>query len=489
MRSPTRKALAPQAAAPESDFTNTQTDAEYFSDISAAGFPRRAHGVRWRKFLSYYRPHLGLLAADLACALIVSATALALPLCANYIVKHLALHQAEILDQIYTMGAIMLAMVGAQAISTMFVDYQGHVMGAKMESAMRKELFGHYQRLSFGFYDQQRVGQLMTRISNDLLSLAELYHHGPEDLAIAVLKFSGALFILFRLDTRMTLYIVALLPFATAYAIHFTRRMNRAIKQSKERIASINERVEDQFSGIRVVKSFANEAIEIRRFAEEHDRFLRTRRFGYKSEALFSVGLVTLAQLITVGVIVIGASRIVSASLNVADLLTYLLCVAILLDPIQRLVNFLRLWQEGLTGFHRFMDVLEVEPDIKDRAQARDLTAVRGRIALRSVSFRYQHNPKFVLRNVSLEVEPGEFVALIGYSGVGKTTLCSLLPRFYDATKGEVLIDGEDVKDICLDSLRRSIGIVQQDVYLFAGTVAENLRYGRPDADHEQIVA
>jgi ATP-binding cassette subfamily B protein len=451
--------------------------------------PHLAAG-RWRKFLSYYRPHVGLLAADLACALLVAATALALPLCANYLVKRLALTGGRhlMLGQIGAVGAVMLALIGVQALSTIFVDYQGHVMGAKIESAIRKELFEHYQSLSFGFYDQQRVGQLMSRISNDLFSLSELYHHGPEDLAIAVLKFSGALFILFRLDVPLTLLIVSLTPFAAAYALYFNGRMNLALRQSKERIAAINERVEDSLLGIRVVKSFANEALEVSRFDDENDRFLATRRFSYRAEAFFSVGLATFAQLITVAVIVIGAIRIIGASLGVADLMTYLLCVAILIDPIERAANFARNWQEGMTGFHRFMDILEVAPDIRDGAAASEIADARGAISFRNVSFSYPGNPRLVLNNLSLEIGAGEFVALIGPSGVGKTTLCSLIPRFYDAIAGEVLIDDRDVREIALGSLRRAIGIVQQDVYLFAGTVVENLGYGRPGATRREII-
>src|SRR5580698_4791570 len=452
-------------------------------------FPRLRPGRR-RKFLSYYRPHIGLLIADLACAVLVSATALALPLLANYVVKRLALAGGapHLMDEIWLVGAAMLALLAVQALSTLFVDYQGHVMGAKMEGAMRQELFEHYQSLSFGFYDGQRVGQLMSRLSNDLFSLAELYHHGPEDLAIAVLKFTGALVILFHLDVPLSLVIVSLIPFAAAYAFYFNGRMNRALRQTKIRIAAINERVEDSLSGIRVVQSFANEGIEASRFAEEDDRFLQTRRFGYPSEAWESAGLATFAQLVTVTVIVLGAARITAASLSVADLMTYLLCVAILVDPINRAVNIVRLWQEGLTGFDRFMDMLEIAPDIRDRPSARALSDVRGAISLRGVSFSYPQSPRPVLRDLSLEIGAGEFVALIGYSGVGKTTLCSLIPRFYEATSGAVLIDGVDVKDIALASLRRNIGVVQQDVYLFAGTVADNLGYGRPGASRAEIV-
>jgi len=264
--------------------------------------------------------------------------------------------------------------------------------------------------------------------------------------------------------------------------------MNAALRAAKERIGAINERVEDSLSGIRVVKSFANEALEIRRFAAENDRFLATRRFGYKAEAYFSVGLDSFAQLLTVTVIVAGAMRIIGASLSIADLLTYLLCVAILVDPIKRAANFARSCQEGLTGFNRFMEVLEIAPDIRDQPGATALTDVKGAVSLRNVSFRYPGQSRWVLNDLSLEIAAGEFVALIGYSGVGKTTLCSLIPRFYDVTGGRVLIDGCDVREVTLDSLRRGIGIVQQDIYLFAGTAAENIAYGRPGASRAEII-
>ena len=466
-------------------------DAQAYADpLTRTAAPPRLRGPRLAKLLSYYRPHLGLLSADLACAFLVSATSLALPLCASFVVKRLSHGAADphLIGAIYAMGAVMLALLAVQVLCNIFVDYQGHMMGAKMEGAMRQELFEHYQKLSFSFYDQQRVGQLMSRITNDLFSMSEYYHHGPEDLSIAVLKFTGALIILFSLDVPLTLVILGLTPFAAAYALHFNGRMKLALLRAKQRIAAINERVEDSLHGIRVVKSFANEGLEVNRFAVANDAFLDTRRFGYKSEAYFSAGLGTFAQLITVAVIVIGAARITHASMDVADLLTYLLCVAILVDPIQRVVNFVRLSQEGLTGFHRFMDILELRPDIGDAPDAVPLAGIKGAVSFRGVGFRYQPQGRDVLRGLTLDIAPGEFVALIGYSGVGKTTLCSLIPRFYDATAGQVLIDGHDVKDIALASLRGAIGIVQQDVYLFAGTVVENLRYGRPDASLAEIV-
>jgi len=453
-----------------------------------------AHSLRrsrLRKFLSYYRPHLPLLLADVVCALIVSLTALFLPLCANHITKRLvALDDVpDALGQIYAMGGIMLALLAIQALSTLFVDYQGHVMGAKMESALRKEVFEHCQKLSFSFYDRQRVGQLMSRITNDLLALGELYHHGPEDIAIAVLKFVGVLIIVAHLDMPLTLLIFGVMPFATLYALHFNGRMNRALMRSREQIGAINERVEDSLAGIRVVKSFANEDLENRRFETANAKFLESRKEGYRSEAFFSVGIATFAQLITVGVIAIGAVRVLHAELSVADMLTFLLCVAVLVDPIQRLANFVRLWQQGFTGFTRVMEILQIAPDVQDRPGAMVLPRPRGALAFRKVGFRYDENGPHVLKDLSLDVRPGEFVALVGISGVGKSTLCSLIPRFYEVTEGAILVDGVDIRDVGLASLRRNIGVVQQDVYLFAGTVAENLRYGRPLATAAELVS
>ncbi len=450
----------------------------------------RFAGSRAKKFLSYYRPYRGLLLADLLSAVVISAAALLLPVCTNFITKNLLATKGApgALDRIYALGVAMLALVALQALCTLFVDYQGHVMGAKMERDMRRELFEHYQKLSFSFYDRQRTGQLMARITNDLLSLAELYHHGPEHLAIASLELIGVLIILAHIDRALTLMVLCFLPVMFVFALHFSRRMIAALRLSKDRIGDINARVEDSLVGIRVVKSFTNEAFEAARFNYENDRFLASRSEGYQSEAWFSGGMAAFTQLITIAVIVFGATGIARRSLDLADLLTFLMCVAVLVDPIHRLVNFARLYQEGSTGFDRFFEMLQIEPDMPDQAGAAELTHVRGDITFRNVSFRYADDSPLVLKNLSLEMKAGEFVALVGASGVGKTTLCSLIPRFYDATEGDILIDGRNVREVRPQSLRQNIGIVQQHVYLFAGTVAENLRYGKPDAIIDEII-
>lgn len=457
-------------------------------DISAE---RQKARLRARRFISYYRPHLPLLMADLLCAVLVAATAVAMPLIANHIVSRLPelAGSPDALYQILVFGCIMLAVFFLQAFATYFVDYQGHVMGAKIEAQVRKELFEHCQKLSFNFYDRQRTGQLMSRISNDSLWLGELFHHGPEDIAISVLKFGGAMAVLVLIDPVIALLIACLIPFAIAYAMHFNGRMNIALRTSKERIGGINERVEDALSGIRIVQSFANESEELRRFQVENQRFLDSRKAGYRSEALLWVGMDGFSQLVTIMVIVFGAIRILSADLSAADMLTLLLCVGVLVDPVRRLDNFIRLWQEGYTGFVRAMELLEEEPDIADRRDAKPLGKVIGAVGFDSVSFSYEADVPLVLDRVSFAIRPGEFVALVGPSGVGKSTLCSLIPRFYDVRSGRVTIDEQDVRDVSLASLRFNVGVVQQDVYLFSGTVVENLRYGRPEATDEEIIA
>jgi ATP-binding cassette subfamily B protein len=439
--------------------------------------------------LSYYKPYLGLLFADLACAFIVSATALALPLCARYITKDvLAGNMPNALNQIYTMGAVMLALLVLHVVCQAFVDYRGHMMGAMMERDMRAELFEHYQKLSFQFYDEQRTGQLITRITNDSFDLSELYHHGPEDIVISLLNFVGAFVIMVNINARLALIIFLFLPVMAVYAYYLNIRLKRSYRRSKDRIGDINAQVEDTLAGIRTVKSFTNEDVEDQKFTHANNRFVESRRDVYQSEMYYYSGLIAFTHLMTIAVIIFGGVSIVNRSLDLADLLTFLLYAGILIEPIRRFANFTRLYQEGITGFERIMEVLEVEPDIQDAADAIELTHVRGSVEFQDVSFTYKEDNGYVLKNISLHIKAGEYVALVGASGVGKTTLCSLIPRFYEVTEGKILLDGKDIRNICLRSLRRNIGIVQQDVYLFAGTVADNIRYGKLDASEEEII-
>ena len=445
---------------------------------------------RRKKFFSYYKPYKGLFLADVATALIVSLMTLLLPLCIRYITKNiLGGTAANKLTQIYWMGALMLLLVAIHTACSMFVSYQGHAMGAMMEGDMRRELFAHYQKLPFRFFDTYKTGQLMTRITNDSFNLGELFHHGPEDMIIALLNFVGAFIILININMQLTLIVLLFLPIMMVYAIHFNKKMKHDLRQSKDRIGDINAQVEDTLAGIRVVQSFTNEAVEQEKFEVENGRLVDSRRQSLKSEALFYEGLVGFIQLMTISVIVFGGAAIVQGNLDLADLITFLLYIGILIEPIKRFGNFTRLYQEGMTGFERFMEMLEVEPDIKNAPNAISLTHVDGHIQFKNVSFRYNNGQSYVLNNISLEIKVGEFMALVGVSGVGKTTLCSLIPRFYEIDDGEITVDGTNIQDIQLASLRKHIGIVQQDIYLFPGTVFDNIRYGKGNATMAEIVA
>ncbi|MCJ8006518.1 ABC transporter ATP-binding protein [Lederbergia wuyishanensis] len=445
---------------------------------------------RIKKFLSYYKPYLRLFYTVMACALVGSGIALLYPLLTRYITKDILENDlSSALSQIYIVCGIMLVLVVIQNLCQFVVDYHGHKMGAMMESDMRRELFEHYQKLSFNFYDTQKTGQLMSRVTNDLLLLSELYHHGPEDYIKYFIKFVGAFIILFFINAKLTLAIFCFLPLMAVFALYFNKKVNIALRRNKDRIADINAQVEDNLSGIRVVQSFGNEDYEANKFHYENNRFLESRKNGYKSEAYFSTGMDIFVQLITITVIVFGGINIVHASLDLADLITFLLYIAYLIEPIQKLTHVTMQFQDGITGFDRFMEMLEIEPSIKDSSNAMELKNVQGDVQFQNVSFNYNGNNRSVLNNISLEINSGDYIALVGPSGIGKTTLCSLIPRFYDVNAGEVLIDGINVKDISLHSLRRNVGIVQQDVYLFAGTVLENIRYGKPDATKEEIIA
>lgn len=444
---------------------------------------------KFKKFFSYYRPYLGLFFSVMACAFIVAAVSLVLPLLIRYITKTvLAGTMENALGEIYKVSALMLGLVVLQTVCSFYFDYRGHSLGARMEGDMRSELFEHYQKLSFQFYDGQKTGQLLSRINHDLLSLSELYHHGPEDYMIYFVKFAGTFVILMNIDRKLTWMVFLFLPVMAVFSFYFNKKMHRAYKINRQCIGDVNAQVEDNLSGIRVVKSFVNEEMEKEKFAHENSRFLRSRKNIYRNEAFLYNGMNVFIQLITITVVIFGGISIVKSSLDLADLITFILYIGNLTEPIQKLTHMTMQFQEGIASFERFTEILEVEPDIRDSRDAIELKKVSGNVEFKNAGFKYHEDHDYVLQNISLDIKAGEYIALVGPSGAGKTTLCSLIPRFYEVSEGEVLVDGFNVRDIRLDNLRRNVGIVQQDVYLFDGTVLENIRYGKPDAAREEII-
>lgn len=445
---------------------------------------------RMKKLLSYYKPHLALFFADMFFALLAAGISLVFPMIVRYITNEvLAKHGiSEVSPMILRLLFAMLAFAILEYISTYFIAYQGHIMGARMEYNMRNDLFEHFQKLSFNYYDNQKTGQLMSRITNDLFDISELCHHGPEDIVISIIKMVGAFVILMNVNLPLTLLIFAFLPPMFLFAYYMKGRMNRAFRKNRERIAEINARVEDNLSGIRVVKSFANEDEEIDKFHESNSRFVESKRNSYWNMAGFHSGLTLFTSFINIAMIAGGSLFISKGVIGIADLLTFLLYVNTLIDPVKKLISFTETFQNGMTGFERFCDILAIMPDIVDKPNAIELREVKGKIEFEKVAFKYNDTSNDVFRNIDLTVEAGDYMALVGSSGVGKTTMCSLIPRFYEVSEGSIRIDGKDIREIKLKSLRKNIGIVQQEVYLFAGTVLENIRYGDLDATEEEVI-
>ncbi len=442
-----------------------------------------------KKMISYYRPYLGVFTADMIFAIIASAVSLAIPLIARYITSTIIyMDKMEVLHHVLLLGAMMIGLVAVSCYCNFFISDYGHVMGAKIEYDMRAEIFEHYQKLSFSFYDNQKVGALMSRITTDLFDITELMHHGPENIVISVMKIAGAFVIMMCISPSLTAAAFALVPVMFVYAYFFNKKMKRAFKRNREQIAKINSQIEDNLSGIRVVKSFANEEIEKEKFAKGNAGFLNAKKESYRYMGGYHAGLGSFSLLITISVLVAGAVFISDGTVDVTDLITFLLYISILTEPIKTLIDFTEQFQNGYTGFERFLEIMSIEPDIQDAIDAKPLEQVKGAIDFDNVSFRYEENSEKVLSHINLHVDAGEYVALVGSSGAGKSTLCSLIPRFYDVTSGTVKIDGQDVRTLQLQSLRNHIGIVQQDVYLFVGTVYDNIRYGKPDATREEVI-
>lgn len=446
---------------------------------------------RMKKFVGFYRPYIGVFILDMLCAFLAAGVSLVNPLIVRYITNELLPNYGadETTTMLIKLLGAMLSLILLQLACNYYITYQGHMMGAKMEYDMRAEIFGHYQKLSFSFYDNEKTGQLMSRITNDLFDITELCHHGPEDVLISVIKVVGAFVILLQVNVYLTLIVFAFIPVMIVFASIVRKKMRRAFRKNREKIADINAGIEDNLSGIRVVKSFANEEMEKQKFKKGNDAFLESKRNSYLNMATFHSGLNFFIGLLNIAVVIGGGFFITNEVIGLGDLITYMLYINTLIEPIQKLINFTEQFQNGITGFERFMQIMEIEPDIVDKKGAKELKNVKGDICFEDVSFQYNDANTEVFRNINLNVKAGEYIALVGTSGVGKTTMCSLIPRFYEATKGRILIDGEDIRDFTLRSLRDNIGIVQQDVYLFTGTILDNIRYGKKNATEEEIIA
>lgn len=442
-----------------------------------------------KKMTTYYKPYLGVFFADMFFAMVAAAVALAIPLIVRYITYHVVqLPGEQAIPIIVKLGFLMLLMVAAECYCNFFISNYGHVMGAKIEYDMRAEIFAHYQKLSFSFYDNQKVGQLMSRITSDLFDISELLHHGPENLVISIIKILGAFFILLSISPKLALCVFALVPVMIVYAYFFNRRMKRAFRENRVKIADINSQIEDNLSGIRVVKSFANEEIEKEKFKHGNDGFLAAKKNSYLYMGGYQAGMKSFTTLITVIVVIAGTIFITNGTVSVTDLITFVLYINVFTDPVRTLIDFAEQFQNGYSGFERFLEILSIEPDIEDKPDAVAISEVKGDVSFENVSFRYEESTERVLNHINLHVNAGSYIALVGSSGAGKSTLCSLIPRFYDVTGGKILLDGRDIRDITLKSLRNQIGIVQQDVYLFVGTVYDNIRYGKPDATREEVI-
>ena len=442
-----------------------------------------------KRLKAYYKPYKKAFWQDMICAILSALIALTIPFVVRYVVQNLVdLPGNEAVTRVIIAGIILAALVIFQLFCNYFVAYVGHMMGAKIETDMRRDIFEHYQKLSFSFYDEQKTGQLLSRVTSDLFDITELLHHGPENIVICTIRIIGALIILIIINPFLALAAYILVPVMIIFAYYYNKKMKAAYLKNREKIGDVNAQVEDSLSGIRVVKSFANEEVENHKFRLGNRAFLMAKRATYRYMGGYNAGLKAFTAMMTVIVMVVGGIMISQGSLDVADLLAFLLYISILTEPIKQLVDFTEMFQNGYSGFERFVEIMDIDPDIQDKKGAADLGNVDGRVTFDNVTFKYGKSNDEVLKDISLDVPPGGYYAIVGPSGIGKTTLVSLIPRFYEINDGSIKIDGTDIRDVTQKSLRNNIGIVQQDVYLFMGTVYENILYGRPDATREEVI-
>ena len=442
-----------------------------------------------KKFIHYYGPYKTVFFIDLLCAAIISLVDLAYPQILRSATKTLFTQDKAIILQALPWIAIgLFTMYVIQSFCKYYVSCQGHIMGAKMERDMRQKLFEHYEELSFSYYSQNNSGQMMSKLVSDLFDISEFAHHGPENLFISLVKIVGSFIFLFLINKKLALPLIVLVILMFLFSFRQNQKMQRTFMENRKKIGDVNASLQDTLSGIRVVQSFTNEEIEKEKFQKSNHAFLVSKKDNYKcmgefmSSNLFFQGMMYLVTL------VYGGYLIANNEMSAADLAMYALYIGIFISPIQILVELMEMMQKGLSGFRRFLDVMETEPEIQDAPDAVELKDVKGRVCYEDVSFHYSDDETTVLSHVSIEIPAGKSVALVGPSGGGKTTICSLLPRFYDVTDGRITVDGQDVRSLTLKSLRSQIGVVQQDVYLFSGSIRDNIAYGKPDATEEEII-
>ena len=439
-----------------------------------------------RIFASYYKPHWKLFLLDMVCALLICIVDLLFPMVSRWSMQTLLPNQL-----FATFFAVMAALALAYVLKGVFyfiVTYWGHLLGVRMEADIRRDLFSHMQDLSFSFYDKNRTGQLMSRVTGDLFEITELAHHGPEDLFISSVTILGAFCIMLTIQWQLALMVFAVIPIFILFTALTRKKMMKASIEVKAKLAGINGEVESSISGMRTAKAFANEEAESAKFNAANDQFRGAKRGYYKTMAFYQSGMEFFMGILSVVVIAFGGYLIMKGEMDFIDLTTFALYVTTFITPIRKLSAFVEQFMQGMAGFKRFTELMRVEPDIQDAPDARALTHVKGDILVDDVTFRYESSPEPVLEHITLHVRPGETVAVVGPSGGGKSTLCQLIPRFYDVTGGRVLVDGQDVRELKQHDLREHIGIVQQDVFLFAGTIYDNIRYGRPDATEAEII-
>lgn len=442
----------------------------------------------FKRFLSYYKPHQKIFYIDMVCALVISIIDLAFPQILNFLTKGLFSRSAsEIISSLVYIFIGLMIMYLIRYICIYYVTSWGHIMGARMESDMRKDLFEHYQKLSFSYYDKNNTGEMMSKLVSDLFDISELAHHGPENLFISSLKILGSFTLLMFINVKMTLILLGVTAIMVVFSIYKNKRMQSSFMDNRRKIAKVNSRLQDSLAGIRIVKSFASEDIEKEKFNRANIDFLESKHETYNVVGVFQAGNSFFQGLLYTAVLVSGGYFVAKRSLELTDLAIYALYIGIFINPLEVLINFTEQFQKGYAGFRRFAEILETSPEVKEKENAVDLENILGNITYENVTFAYDGNDN-VLKNINISIEEGETVALVGPSGGGKSTICSLLPRFYDIREGNILIDEIDIRDLKLKSLRKTIGIVQQDVYLFDGTIKDNISYGSENISDEDIV-